>query len=52
MKEVIEYNPDKSLEEKLKDFIIDFNLFPDGSLEKILQQELIISFITKYPEIK
>jgi hypothetical protein len=28
----IEYNPDKSIEEQLKDFIIDYKYFPEGSI--------------------
>jgi hypothetical protein len=39
------YNPDKSTEEQLNDFILDYNKFPDGSLERVLQREQIIAFL-------
>jgi hypothetical protein len=43
--EPITYNPDKSVEEQLRDFIADYRRLPEDSVEKILQHAIIVAHV-------
>jgi predicted DNA-binding ribbon-helix-helix protein len=45
--EQVAYNPDKSIEEQLRDLIADFKAMPENSLERELQREIILAHVQK-----
>lgn len=45
--EQVAYNPDKSIEEQLKDLVDDFKILPENSLERELQREIILAHVQK-----
>jgi hypothetical protein len=45
--EQVAYNPDKSIEEQLRDLIADFKVMPENSLERELQREIILAYVQK-----
>ena len=46
------YNADKGIEEQLSDLITDYKVYPEESLLKLLQREMILALVRKNPNLR